>query len=167
MPTHTLVNDPDTTVPNPEDFDIQASSPWPPIQEPVGANAAIQEAEPVDRDPNIRFIHPYYNAYRGKNRAPRTGRATIAYVKENNQIRAAVTLCSHNDQFIRKTGAAIAASRLEVYDSVMFTIPDYIEPRGFEINDFILETLSMLSRVGIIYYPFPTNDTQEITFYQE
>ena len=78
-----------------------------------------------------------------------------------------MTLCSHNDQFIRKTGAAIAASRLEVYDSVMFTIPDYIEPRGFEINDFILETLSMLSRVGTIYYPFPTNDTQEITFYQE
>lgn len=135
--------------------------------EPVAANSdPLLDTEPVDRDPNIRFIHPHYSAYRGKNRMARTGRATIAYIREGNTIHATVTLCSHNDQFVRKTGAAIAASRLMTKDYVQFTIPDCIEPRGYEINEFILDTLSTLSLFPHCM-PFPTMDTQQVTFYQD
>lgn len=67
---------------------------------------------------NIQHFHIFHDRIAGQ----RHPFATVAVgIDESNQTRIAVAVCSHKDNFSRRTGAAIARGRLEKGQSDVLT----------------------------------------------
>lgn len=115
----------------------------------------------MDKQPNIRIIHPRWYTRSGKWRG---GRCTIAYNREGRTITLATSFCSEKDRFKRKTGIAIASARLIAGEgTIRFDLP-INEMSGKAINTFILDTLNNAELYGFNLKFKPCNHSINLYF---